>query len=184
MQNLQTYAGRCKVEQAYVYFDTIKEEYELCCCCCCSEHKSAYLVLEKAQLHIQEGQCYFAVFSPWLYELSPSNPTIITVISPLIYSNAVSHLWGNYEHFFFVARRDLSAPDKRDSALKENALREREKEREREREKKKNWRNRWAAISSPFPSDFSLCIRLANCLQVYITELSMRRGFRISPSTM
>lgn len=119
---LRTYTVLCA--HAYrsrigLYFDTIKKEYELCCC----EHKSAYLDPERRSCTSKRVSVISHVFSSWLYELSPSNHSIITVISPLIYSNAVSYLWGNYEHFFFSSRtEDLSALDKRDSALKENVL--------------------------------------------------------------
>ena len=111
----------------------------------------------------------FRCILPLIIRAEPIKPSIITVISPLfiLMQFPISEVIMS----IFFRTEDLSALTKEIVLWKKFAA-------AIERKKKNS-----EIGELPFHHcslRLSLCIRLANCLQVYITELSMRRGFKIS----
>lgn len=118
------------------------------------------------------GSVLFRCILPLIIRAEPIKPSIITVISPLFIlmqfpiSEVIMSIFFSHGGSFCV--------DKRDSALKEMCCCNRRGGGEKKKSEIGVLPFRHCSLR------LRLCIRLANCLQVYIRELSMRRGFRIS----
>lgn len=125
--------------------------------------------LQKGAAAHPKGSVLFRCILLLIIRAQPIKPRHNYSHFALIYSNAVSYPRGNYEQFFFTWRVFFGV-DKRDSAPKEMCCSLKKKT------KSKIEKQVSCCCCLFFFFRLSLCIRQANCLQVYITGLSMHQN--------
>lgn len=107
--NLRTYADLCEQasRQFYVHFNAIKSNMN-CAAAAAANMDPSTLPLERRSC-TPKRVSVISLYSPldytsWAHQTHHNYSNFA-----LIYSNAVSYLWGNYEHFFFFCKENLSA---------------------------------------------------------------------------
>lgn len=96
-----TLAVLCQQAGTSIHWNIIKSNANCCCCCCCGKHPPSSERRSCTSKRVSVILLYSPLdYTSWAHQNHRNYSHFA-----LIYSNAVSYLWGNYEQFFFFARR-------------------------------------------------------------------------------